>query len=148
MAYRNQNSRITQEIKAAAGLSELTGYPQQISESIIPVITVNKKYCDIVKVAVAAGTIYTTPANKNFYLCNVIAAQTTPDEIIEVTITIGGVAVKIIDLTIALASTAGSTCVLNLVYPVKIDRNTAITLTGAGTASATIIGYTEDVTGE
>jgi len=72
MAFINQNQKLTKEIQAIAGLSELTGYPRQIAESFLPVIEVNKKFVNVVAstTAIAPTTLYTTPTGKDFYLTN------------------------------------------------------------------------------
>lgn len=50
-------------------MSELTGYPRKVSEAILPVVDVNKKYINVVTSATSVNTtIYTAPAGKTFFL--------------------------------------------------------------------------------
>ena len=148
----NQNTRVTQEIKGGLGLSEITGYPRKVADAIIPVLPVNKKYCNIVKSADATGTLYTTPADKDFYLiaANISAEGSAgADGRTHITVTVGGVATQILNTYVdsAVGTQNTATNNLSLSVPLKIDRGTAIICTVVG-GFACIIGYTEDVTGE
>jgi hypothetical protein len=152
----NQNKEITQEIKKQFGLSEMTGYPRRISEAIIPVLPVNKKYCNVARTTADAATIYTTPATQDFYLTNAwgfISNTATTAVERKITVTIGGVDVVIWRLAQD-DVLKGDSLVLNFQYPLKLDRNTNIVVAGSGNqggsahASVGIMGYTEEVTGD
>ena len=150
----NQNTNITQEIKSALGLSELTGYPRKVADAIIPVLQVNKKYCNVVRstLLIAPTTLYTTPTNKDFYLCSAwISAVGNSTDVLEriMTVTINGEAQVILQFKV-ITATAGTseTLSINPCIPIKIDRGTNIVISGQELGSAGIVGYTEDVTGD
>jgi hypothetical protein len=154
----NNNTNITKEIKAGLGLSELTGYPRKVADAIIPVLPVNKKYCNVVRstLLIAPTTLYTTPTNKDFYLCsayvNISDMNGTGVRIL--TATIDNEAQVILQVqTVSDDAVNGSSCSnsINPVYPIKIDRGTNIVASGTGVdtyGAVGIIGYTEDVTGD
>lgn len=75
----NQNREVTREIQKIAGLSELTGYPRKVADAIIPVINVNPKrvvnVCESNTAASSNATIYTTPSDKDFYLCTLFLSS-------------------------------------------------------------------------
>lgn len=69
----NQSKEITEELKQGLGLSELTGYPRKVAESIVPTFETNTRkinrteYTAILNSA-AAGTLITCSANKKTFL--------------------------------------------------------------------------------
>jgi len=148
----NQNTNITKEIKAALGLSELTGYPRKVADAIIPVVEVNKKFCDVVESGTNGATIYTTPTTRDFYLCSAFVSYYSGDgtENVYITAVINGVTKNIIYGRAHATAATGETIAgfsINPCYPIKIDRGTAIIVVGTA-GYAGISGYTEEVTGD
>lgn len=102
-----------------------------------------------------AATIYTTPADKDFYLTHVTismskdATATVTDS--NVFCIVDGVNRQILEMTSTTLTATTQSMVVSLEHPIKVDRNTAITLT-ANTAvanhkhAACISGYTVEVT--
>jgi len=101
-------------------------------------------------------TLYTTPSDKDFYLTTAILSMikdVTCDATggINLNAVIDGVTKEIIVYGILTLTAQADTIVCNCPVPIKIDRNTAITVSGTYTAgtmrrSATVHGYTEEVT--
>lgn len=142
-------------------MSELTGYPRKVSEAILPVVDVNPKKIEIVKRSVItdslSGTIYTTPTNKDFYLhalhLSGFKSNATGCTGFAINATINGVTSVLIDLNhAALTAMTEAHTSLSLNIPVKIDRNTAITVTSNNAdtlnrVSGIIYGYELDDVG-
>lgn len=155
----NYNSDTTKEIVAAMKASTAKDIiPNQLAEKIVPVVDVNPAHnrkIDTIKYVTAAGqTFYTTPANKqDFYLCginigieNTNLAQTgyTYVAVNQNNATLRLCPVKCTGLVggIAIANV-----VLELIRPIKVDRNSAIILTTSGSvnsAVASLWGYHVD----
>jgi hypothetical protein len=155
----NQNQNITKKIQEQLGLSELTGYPRKVAESIVPVLISNEdEYSYIARshTDTSPGTdaIYTTPTGYDFYLTGAwITARTTgADEYIDISITgvLGGETQIILKSDVASSNiantfTSGSNS-LNLAYPLKLDEGSVINMVSADnnttwSGSAGIIGY-------
>lgn len=129
--------------------------PSTINATIQPVFEVYEKVVDVAKNVVTtapttSSTIYTTPADKDFYLTSVQlsfikdASATSTASFVQTTI--GGVSATILSLR-QLATTAQSGSE-SITYnpPLKIDRNVAITCqnstnVAAITSQACITGY-------
>lgn len=129
-------------------------YLEEIGDEIIPVVVV-ERYANIVREAEGAGTgtvtAYTTPADKDFFLTGFnmnystdAACDTTS---LSVQVFIEGVSRLLIRRKKITLTAASETVVREFSKPIKIDRNTAITLVcsfAAGNCprSLTICGYT------
>lgn len=102
--------------------------------------------------AAAAGTIYTTPTGKDFYLCRFsvasshAAADTGTDVL--VTATINGVATDIFDSCDITLIASNRHDYIHLDPPIKIDRGTNIVGTAANYTRVrfTLGGYTVETT--
>ena len=130
--------------------------PNQLAEKVVPVMEVNPKLlrvCNIVRstLLVAPTTIYTTPANRNFYLCSAFVQCSTKADVDAariITVTIDGQSQVLIQNNVSggpagSLGTTNSDLTINPSNPIKIDRGTAIVISGSGTfGSAGIIGYT------
>lgn len=134
--------------------------PSQLAEKVVPVMEVNPKMlrrCNIVRGQEAAnstsGTIYTTPADKDFFMVacqlGVIKDVTSTSTLSTLRATIDGVQQKLLEIP-GITLTAQS-AVVSLSFPdaIKIDRNTAIVITASTNVAniqtvGTIIGYTVD----
>ena len=132
--------------------------PTKVIDSVQPVININPKdyrRCNIVRRNNAANatsaTIYTTPADKDFYLVGVSLAvikdATSTSTYSSLDVTIGGARYEILyipEITLT-AQTAQET--ISFSQPILVDRNTTIrVLNGTNvaniTATGSIIGYT------
>jgi len=153
-----QSSTLIQEIIDTAKLNAgKDRVPSELRNEILPVIDVNPKHAriiDVVKGSAASTTgsttLYTTPADADFYLvaCNLTSAYNAAADSTRTSLacTIGGASKTLIaHKKISLTADAQTTPVV-LPIPLKIDRNSAITLqrtftVGAGETEANIFGY-------
>jgi len=157
------NSDLSKEIVQGARLQQNRDIiPNQLAEKVVPVMEVNPtllKYCNIVSHASSVVTgnmiIYTTPTDKDFYLCGLDAAYNknvtcdVASGLLTITITPkDGVAVylnfPIFTLT---AEKDGKT--INFSRPILMKRGISFTFTGTFTAGnlyrgGTVWGYTID----
>ena len=153
----NQNTNITQEIKSALGLSELTGYPRKVADAIIPVVPINKKFSNVIETATSAGTIYSIPANRRFFLTAVAVSfgAGAGGGVLTGNVTVSGTngngVVKVLLAAVNPITGPGfATCgnnSISLNFPLELKSGTNITLaiTAATEARATIYGYLEDL---
>jgi len=154
-----QNQKTIKEIRLAGGLGILET-PKSLSNQVVPVFNVNPKdyrvinvIKDVASVTTGDSTVYTTPADKDFFLSSYIlstqADVTADSTFVKLQIIQDGTA-KIIALMRKLTLTTFSGVVsMNLMNPIKVDRGTAITITqtftvGASTVGAVICGYELD----
>lgn len=150
------NSDLTKALIDGAKINIVTdSVPSQIAEKVVPVMEVNPdmlRRCNVLKYVAVAGTIYTAPTNKDFYLSAMTlqgindAGEPTASNYITITPS-GNVATIILRGTLpavaALASGINVSESLSLSIPIKIERGSNITLNiGSTTGSASIIGYT------
>jgi hypothetical protein len=115
--------------------------PVMANNSIQPVMNINPAFSTINKTASATATgnatIYTTPADKDFYLTGLFLG-TTKDVSCDlvnprITITVGGAAIAIMNIPQQTLTAGSDQIYVTFPYPLKIDRNTAIVLVGAFT---------------
>lgn len=101
------------------------------------------------------STIYTTPADKDFYLTGLYlsaCADATNDGVLyNIQVTIDGVSQRIASLVKQTTTAFAGNMPMQFVKPIKVDRNTAITVgqsftAGTSTVAAAVYGYTEEVT--
>jgi len=157
----NQNAKITNEVKRAFGLNNMTGYPMKVSEAILPVVDVNPRYTNIIGAAPAtnatSGTPYTTPANKDFYLTgftiSLIKDVTSTSTATALMAYINGVQVALGRIAGITLTAQNDSLSASFPFPLKIDRNTAITITNTTNvaniaAYASIYGYLVDNVGD
>jgi hypothetical protein len=124
----------------------------EVNPIIQPVVEI-KRNCDIVK-SIATGqtsnTIYTTPTDKDFYLVgatlSLIKDATATSTLSALKVYINGVQTTLMQIP-GLTLTAQSQSMAFSFPEIKIDRNTAITITNTTNISniylsGTIIGYT------
>jgi len=152
---KHNNPTISQDMQRHFNFKgESTG---EVHDTIIPVYPILNN-CNIVKstsaVNATSTTIYTTPADKDFYLCGA-QISTTKDATSTSTLTainvyVENVACQILRLqTLTLtAQHFGSS--INFNVPIKLTRGTTITITNATNvaniaSSGTIYGYTVEV---
>lgn len=150
-----QNSEVTQEISRQANLQ--TEAVNQLSNVVAPVLDVNPNwYVDTVKHAetVTTGntTVFTTPSDKDFYLCGIMLSTTNNSTYDGTGETVSG---KVFGdtSTVRLASLVHQALVagdrnmfLTFPRPIKMARGEAILLqtsftAGACRTRATIFGF-------
>jgi len=136
--------------------------PQLDTSKIILVSDINPKglrRCNIVRMNQASNattaTIYTTPTDKDFYLCsyshNVIKDATSTSTFSNINVTVDG-AVQQISRIVSITLTAQNIgYATSLAIPIKLDRGTTITVTNSTnvanvTSCASITGYTAENT--
>ena len=158
MATHIYNSDLSTEIREGARVqASMDTIPSELAEKVIAVMETNpkilKSYTVIASAAetnpAAAATLYTTPTNQDFYLCDVsleLIKNATSDLstgiFCSLTAVVGGVtrtlmAIPGITLT---AQTASKT--MTFAHPIKIDRGSAILVVGQSAPSVgTYIRY-------
>lgn len=154
----NFNSQLTQELrdvcKIQGGKDRLN---DQVGNIIQPVIDINPKHArriNIVRRGTSAATIYTTPANKDFFLVgwslNCISTAAGSNGITLTATPKGEAAVIIDDIyllnTVNIDAANGKTSNFPAI-PILLERNTAIVLAVIGTTTsrtAIIFGYEID----
>lgn len=154
-----QNKNIVNKAIDELKLNPLTdAIPKQVIPTIQPIYKLNPTYSFIVKNASASPTgvttIYTTESTKDFYLTGFTMAITS-DGTCDNTFCIlrgyvNGVQTILGDLRKQTTTAGSQSLSLNLSYPLRIDRNTAITIetsftAGASTRSGTIYGFNSDI---
>lgn len=155
MYQRVKNTRIKNYFIDILKLNPIQdSIPDYVRQDIQPTVEVDKPFSNILRRAscinTTTATIYTTPTDKDFYLTGAnisltkdVSATSTSSAI---NVTIDGVTQVLTEIK-GISLTVQSDCMsVSLTHPIKVDRNTAITLTNAtGTANvssvACIQGY-------
>jgi len=159
------NSDTLKELREAISIQQgVDALPLQISNFIQPVVEINPKLMrrnNVCKqgslIATGSTTIYTTPADKDFFLTG-IHLQTMNDAAadnatINILATLEGDASSIIFQFRKISLTAfNATQFIPLCCPIKLKRNTTIVLNsvftvGVSVSSASITGYFIDNSG-
>lgn len=155
------SSRMLRELQDAAKIQiSRDKIPNQIADKVVPVMEVNPRLTRIVNVVrtssianSTSSTIYTTPINQDFYLTNaslaVIKDATATATYFRLNVVIDGATQRLLvipSLTLT-AQTLGLSS--NLMFPLKVDRNTAITIDSDTNvanhkAQAVIVGYIDE----
>jgi hypothetical protein len=131
--------------------------PSEIAEKVVPVIEVNPnmlRRCNIARANDAtnatAATIYATPADKEFWLVSatlgIIKDVTSQSVATDIRVLIDGRTDRIIVIPGISLTPQESIINLNLPFPIKIDKNTNITINNSNAtanikASGCIMGY-------
>jgi len=162
MAYI-YNSDLTKELTEGGKIQVSRDIvPNQLAEKVVPTMEVNPKLfrkINVVKSTVTALTgaitVYTTPTDKDFFLCGLYlttikdAASDGTDAYISVTFIDGSSGTVMAIPGIASTAQIGS---LSYTFerPIQLKRGTTVSVVGNTTAgvfrkSAGIIGYTTDI---
>lgn len=155
------NSDLFKEVRDGIKAQQLRDIiPNQLADKIVPVMEVNPKLfrrCNITrgvsKTTSGTQTIYTTPSDREFYLVGImggLAKDAVCDVAtgrIQISAIINGDTQSIMDLPVLTLTAQSLTNSISLSDPIKVDKNTAIVISGTFTAGAmsrtgTIIGYT------
>ena len=154
---RHQNPSITER---ALRILNTKAFDQLSSEVTGPIATIAiQPTCKTVRSGVTGSsgtlTLFTTPSDKDFYLCSFtisLAKDSTCDTasgVISLSATIDGVSQRLASLAVLTLTAQSINQVVSLQYPLKVDRNTAISINGTFTVGAmqrvgTLLGYTEE----
>jgi len=160
MAYID-NSETAKELNDAIRGNANTNLPPKIlANQIIPVIDINPKHgrranivAGTVKTTSGSQTVYTTPANKDFYLTTVSyalikdVACDMATGFSTITCTVDGASSNLIVQPIITLTAQNQVITISFPNPIKVDRNTLISFGGTYAAgvcvrSASITGYT------
>ena len=160
----NNNSDTTKELIEGGKLQVVQGVPQTIANYIQPVMEVNPKLLrritvirDLTRTTSGAGTIYTTPADREFYLVGYTlsyikdaACDSATGSQVYIVVYQDG-AIRSIGTLAGITLTAQTANITQSFFqPIKVDKNSTILLSGntfaAGNLikSASIFGYVVD----
>lgn len=135
--------------------------PSVVNPTIQPVFEVNPKFCNVIegasKSTTGSSTLFTTPSDKDFYLVaatvqmikDATCDHPTGDSAL-INVIVNGNTEKLCVIGGITLTAQAQTVSISLPIPLKIDRNTSITIAGgsytAGTMvkSGSIVGYTLD----
>lgn len=133
---------ILNKMQDLAGLQTAAeAIPNQLSNTIAPVLDIAPKFTTIVKASSLAtsapATIYTTPTNKDFYL-TFLSLSVSKDAACDgvdyyITIYIDGAAIRFPRMAMQTLTASSMTREISFAYPIKVDRGTAIQISGAFT---------------
>lgn len=155
-----QNTQAIQQLRNATGLNLVTGYPTQIASQITAVVDITpnnfieSEVKTLYQTATGTATVYATSATRETYITSFIlgfiknaACDATS---IALTATISGVSSIIYRMPLITLTAQDSVIVVNLPKPLKVDRNSNITITGtfaAGTLvrSVSLFVYEKDL---
>jgi len=132
--------------------------PSELGKTCVPVMDMTPNFHRIINIIkseevidATSGIIYTTPTNKDFYLTNailtIIKNATSTSVFSSLNIKVDGVIRGIIFIEETTLTAQSAQIVLNLNFPIKVDRGSDIII-AHGTnvskiqGSATILGYT------
>lgn len=158
------NSELKKELQEGAKTQSFKEIvPSQLADKVVPVMEVNPKLLrriNLVKTAecnnATTATVYTTPSDKDFYLCGGnlslikdVTATSVRSGINFTSEGVGCVLLRIVGITLTVEQ---DTVSISLPYPVKVDRGTNITVTNSTNvgnvfSQGTIYGYIIDNAG-
>jgi hypothetical protein len=138
------------------GIQAATGnVPLETANVIQPVVEVGPKVSKVLKIASATTSsnstlIYTTPTDKDFYLTGAVLSHskdaTSDNTLVGILVFVDGLQARVLFRELQTTTAGNSTDVMNLSFPLKLDRGSRIDLAGtftAGTMSkrASITGF-------
>lgn len=140
----NNNSEISREIiDALQSQLGAEGMPTKVSDTIQLSVEVNPKLlrrCDIIKQVSSASTIYTTPADKDFFVNTVHLgiAKDVADTgtAASITCVVNGATVTLLTIPGITLTADAQNVVIPFPVPIKVDRNTAVAFAVAGSYTA------------
>lgn len=158
MPVKNFNTTIAKTFHDRMNVRDGVFLDNELSQNkVVPVIDIDKPIINVVKTASTSNgnlSIYTTPADKDFYLCSIqyhrVKDATSDCANTSVTATINGTSTAIL-VAQGIGTTAqDDSIVINLSVPLKIDRSTAIAATdnahsvGLSNHTCTLYGFLSD----
>ena len=122
--------------------------PKILNSTVSATLDLNPRFSNILKynqtTATASNTLYTTPRDKDFYLTHAVLSfvKSALSDMASVSINavVSGATIRIITKELSSLAVENDTVIITFSYPIKIDRNTGITLAGsfaAGTCTKT-----------
>lgn len=144
---KTENQKVINSIVDTLQLNPVTDQiPKYVVPTIQPVFEADKKICDIVRSSVSSTTgtvtVFTTPANLDFYLNSVVAGyvkDATCDIAtgsINVQANVQGTTRAFVLMPVLTTTAQDDIVSVSFPAPIKIDRSAAITITGTFTAGA------------
>lgn len=154
---KHYNPTIAEDLTRLFNLKSLDSV-SDLGETILPTVEI-KRFCNIVKAGAASNsttsTVWTTPSDKDFYLCaaslSTIKDVTGVSNNAKLNIIVEGATVAILSISNITLTVQHSNMTNTWFNPIKVDRNTAITVTNSSATAnvrsdATIQGYTVETT--
>lgn len=122
--------------------SGVNSIPVELANNIQPIFDIQPKVSTVLKSgarsSTGSSTIYTTPADKDFFLTFVTLTltkdATCDNTLTSVSVVNGGATTNLAIITSQTLTAYTNQIVVNLSYPLKVDRNTAIQLSATFTA--------------
>lgn len=152
------NSDLTKELTDGAKIqTAFDKVPSEIAEKVVPVMEVNPKSLRTINKVyyrTSAGTMFTTSSTNDTYLLGYTmnaSATAAGDNTINFTATVDGDSSSIIIAGLRLKCTAAvdadsGNCQLTFPYPIKLAKNTAVTISIGGTiATGTYTAFIQEV---
>jgi hypothetical protein len=128
--------------------------PVDTPNSIQPVIEVGPRFCQLIRASsrgtTGSSTIYTTPADKDFYITHAVLTLTKDATNDGTSLTLsasqGGLFSNILNIRTQTTTAGSFSQVISFPYPIKVDRNSAISYgmtftAGSATFAANIGGF-------
>ena len=154
------NSELFRELTQGGKIqTSIDRIPSELAEKVVPVMEVNPKLLkelNIIKNTEAfnttSATIYTTPSDKDFYLTGYALSVTkdagSTSQKSWISCTINGATTIIVRIETINGQIDSGNLSHTFLYPIKIDKNTTITVNNSTAvasiqANATIYGYEE-----
>jgi hypothetical protein len=146
-----KNNQTIKEIISGANIQTHEEYPIELGKTVVPTMEVNPKMVASCNIARSSGNVtttgtitgvYTTPTDKDFYLCSLdcIAVEGVTCDVatgsLSVQVIVGGKSINLITLPVLTLTSSLLTKTISYAIPIKIDRGTAIVMTGTFTAGA------------
>lgn len=153
---RNNNPTISLDLNRIFDLKgESTNIIADFIQPIVPITRIINIIRNATGTNATSTVLYTTPSDKDFYLTNaslsLIKDATATSNISTITVVVEGVTQRIISIIGLTLTAQAETNYKNFNIPIKLDRNTAITIThstnvGNVSANGIIMGYTVETT--
>lgn len=159
------NSDLTKELVNGAKLQiSRDKIPNEIAEKVVPVMEVNPNLLRNINIVESTSrttsgtsTIYTTPTNKNFFLCGIFlggmadAAADSTSFTLSGTIKGGASGATLLSIPKLSLTAINFNQYVRFSYPILMQPNTAISITqtfavGNSTIRGIVYGYVEDTT--
>ena len=124
--------------------------PKTLSSTISPTLDLNPRFTNLVKYGTTSVTtssnLLTTPSQKDFYItfAHITFKKDVTSDLSSCNIqgSVNGATVRLLSFECLAATAENQSINITFPYPIKIDRNTNISLTGsftAGTATKTAV---------
>jgi hypothetical protein len=152
---QNGSSEVTKQFQDTFKVQTIEGTLSTVATSVTPVYVSNPLYAKIIasgtRTATGAGTVYTTPTDKLFFLTHLSLSSTqnaTADQILVVIkSTVGGKVIELLSIDCETLTARSTQTSISFPFPILLDKGVTITLTqaftvGSGTARCCLSGFT------